>query len=70
MLRALSEFRIEGLTTLIPFHRALLASDQWARAETCRDLMEDADWLKSTAPAEVAAPPAESDGAGELVTRD
>ena len=55
MLRALEEYEIEGLTTLIPFHRALLASGQWARAETCRDLLEDPKWLKSTAP---EAPPA------------
>ena len=26
MLRALAEFRIEGIATLVPFHRALLAS--------------------------------------------
>jgi acetyl-CoA/propionyl-CoA carboxylase biotin carboxyl carrier protein len=49
MLRALHEYEIEGLTTLIPFHRALLASEQWARGETCRDLLEDTDWLKRTA---------------------
>ncbi len=45
MLRALGEYEIEGLTTLIGFHRALLATDQWARGETCRDLLEDAEWL-------------------------
>jgi acetyl-CoA/propionyl-CoA carboxylase biotin carboxyl carrier protein len=49
MLRALSEFRIEGLTTLIPFHRALLATEQWARGETCRDLVEDPAWLQKLA---------------------
>ncbi|HUR87329.1 MAG TPA: acetyl-CoA carboxylase biotin carboxylase subunit [Solirubrobacteraceae bacterium] len=49
MLRALSEFEIEGLKTLIPFHRALLATEQWARGETCRDLLEDRDWLKALA---------------------
>jgi acetyl-CoA/propionyl-CoA carboxylase, biotin carboxylase, biotin carboxyl carrier protein len=52
MLRALDEYLIEGLTTLIPFHRALLQTDEWARGETCKDLMEDAEWLKSTAPEE------------------
>ena len=46
MLRALAEYEIEGLKTLIPFHRALLATEQWARGETCRDLVEDRDWLK------------------------
>jgi acetyl-CoA/propionyl-CoA carboxylase, biotin carboxylase, biotin carboxyl carrier protein len=45
MLRALGEYEIEGVKTLIPFHRALLASDQWAAAETCRDLVEDQTWL-------------------------
>jgi acetyl-CoA/propionyl-CoA/long-chain acyl-CoA carboxylase, biotin carboxylase, biotin carboxyl carrier protein len=68
MLRALDEYEVGGLTTLIPFHRAILATDQWARGETCRDLMEDREWLKSTAPAEAAAPAAE-EGA-EVVARD
>jgi len=49
MLRALSEYEIGGLKTLIPFHRALLASEQWARGETCRDLLEDRAWLKALA---------------------
>ena len=30
MLRALGEYEIEGLKTLIPFHQALLATEQWA----------------------------------------
>ena len=50
MLRALSEYEIEGLKTLLPFHKAILATEQWARAETCRDLIEDREWLKSLAP--------------------
>ncbi len=49
MLRALGEYEIEGLRTLIPFHQALLATQQWARGETCRDLLEDRDWLKTLA---------------------
>jgi acetyl-CoA/propionyl-CoA carboxylase, biotin carboxylase, biotin carboxyl carrier protein len=68
MLRALGEYEIGGLTTLIPFHQAILATEQWDRGETCRDLMEDRDWLKSTAPEEIAAPEVE-EGA-ELVSRD
>jgi acetyl-CoA/propionyl-CoA carboxylase biotin carboxyl carrier protein len=68
MLRALGEYEIGGLTTLIPFHEAILATGQWARGETCRDLMEDREWLKSTAPAPVAAPAVE-EGA-EVVSRD
>jgi acetyl-CoA/propionyl-CoA/long-chain acyl-CoA carboxylase, biotin carboxylase, biotin carboxyl carrier protein len=69
MLRALDEYDSGGLTTLIPFHKAILATEQWAKGETCRDLMEDNDWLKSTAPAD-AAPPAPSEEGGEMVTRD
>ncbi|HEX4669502.1 MAG TPA: acetyl-CoA carboxylase biotin carboxylase subunit [Solirubrobacterales bacterium] len=68
MLRALGEYEIGDLTTLIPFHKAILATEQWNRGETCRDLMEDRDWLKSTAPEQVAAPEVE-EGA-ELVSRD
>jgi acetyl-CoA/propionyl-CoA carboxylase biotin carboxyl carrier protein len=49
MLRALGEYEVGGLKTLIPFHRAILATDQWANAETCRDLIEDRKWLKTLA---------------------
>src|SRR5258708_7921714 len=49
MLRALDEYEIEGLKTLIPFHQALLATEQWAKGETCRDLLEDKSWLKTLA---------------------
>jgi len=69
MLRALGEYDSGGLTTLIPFHKAILATEQWAKGETCRDLMEDNDWLKSTAPAD-AAPPAPSEEGAEVVARD
>jgi acetyl-CoA/propionyl-CoA carboxylase, biotin carboxylase, biotin carboxyl carrier protein len=68
MLRALGEYEIGGLTTLIPFHEAILATEQWANGETCRDLMEDRDWLKSTAPATTPAPAEGSDA--ELLARD
>jgi acetyl-CoA/propionyl-CoA/long-chain acyl-CoA carboxylase, biotin carboxylase, biotin carboxyl carrier protein len=50
MLRALDEYEVGGLTTLIPFHKAILATDQWANGETCRDLIEDRKWLKALAP--------------------
>jgi acetyl-CoA/propionyl-CoA carboxylase biotin carboxyl carrier protein len=69
MLRALGEYDTGGLTTLIPFHKAILATEQWARGETCRDLMEDREWLKTTAPEEATAP-APSDDGGEVVARD
>jgi acetyl-CoA/propionyl-CoA carboxylase biotin carboxyl carrier protein len=70
MLRALDEYEIGGLTTLIPFHKALLATDQWRDGETCRDLMEDREWLKSTAPETVAAPAEADEEKGEQVARD
>ena len=65
MARALREFEIEGVTTLIPFHKAIMASEQWAKAETCRDLIEDKEWLKSLA-ADAPEPAEES----ETVARD
>jgi acetyl-CoA/propionyl-CoA carboxylase biotin carboxyl carrier protein len=49
MRRALHEYEITELKTLIPFHQALLATDQWRNAETCRDLVEDRKWLKQLA---------------------
>jgi acetyl-CoA/propionyl-CoA carboxylase, biotin carboxylase, biotin carboxyl carrier protein len=69
MLRALGEYEVGGLTTLIPFHEAILATEQWAKGETCRDLMEDRDWLKSTAP-EAAASPAPAENPPDIVARD
>jgi len=73
MLRALGEFEIEGLKTLIPFHRALLATEQWARGETCRDLLEDKKWLKTLAfpigegPVAAGAPGGAAEDEGEKV---
>jgi acetyl-CoA/propionyl-CoA carboxylase biotin carboxyl carrier protein len=65
MLRALGEYEIEGLKTLIPFHKALLASEQWARGETCRDLLEDKAWLKKLAFPPAQAPASEEGEASE-----
>jgi acetyl-CoA/propionyl-CoA carboxylase, biotin carboxylase, biotin carboxyl carrier protein len=67
MLRALGEFEIEGLKTLIPFHQALLATEQWARGETCRDLLEDKRWLKTLAFAAPTAPAATDEDEAETV---
>src|SRR3954454_15438049 len=55
MIRALGEYQIDDLKTLLGFHTALLATDQWRNGETCRDLIEDKKWLKS-----LAAPPPEA----------
>ncbi len=71
MVRALAEYEVGGLTTLIPFHAAIMATDQWAKGETCRDLVEDRDWLKGTAPETAALPePADGEEAAETVERD
>jgi acetyl-CoA/propionyl-CoA carboxylase biotin carboxyl carrier protein len=67
MLRALNEFELEGVRTLIPFHKAIMASEQWAKAETCRDLIEDKQWLKSLAQPKAPATDGED---GETVERD
>ena len=61
MLRALGEYEIEHLKTLIPFHQALLATEQWARGETCRDLLEDKKWLKTLAFPAAQAPAGEEE---------
>jgi acetyl-CoA/propionyl-CoA carboxylase, biotin carboxylase, biotin carboxyl carrier protein len=68
MQRALGEYRIEGLKTLLPFHKAILKTRQWHAGETCRDLIEDHDWLKTLAfPAEEGPAGAEADETGEAV---
>jgi acetyl-CoA/propionyl-CoA carboxylase, biotin carboxylase, biotin carboxyl carrier protein len=61
MLRALGEYEIGELKTLIPFHQAIMKSEQWRNAETCRDLIEDRKWLKALA----SAPPSEPSGEDE-----
>jgi acetyl-CoA/propionyl-CoA carboxylase biotin carboxyl carrier protein len=49
MVRALREFKLGGVKSLIPFHIGLLQTEQWARGETCRDLIGDKSWLKQFA---------------------
>jgi acetyl-CoA/propionyl-CoA carboxylase biotin carboxyl carrier protein len=65
MLRALGEYEIGGLTTLLPFHQALLATKQWANGETCRDLTDDPKWLKTLAPDKAPAPVGDDDGSAD-----
>jgi acetyl-CoA/propionyl-CoA carboxylase, biotin carboxylase, biotin carboxyl carrier protein len=67
MLRALQEYEIEGVTTLLPFHKAIMASEQWANGETCRDLIEDKEWLKTLATPK--APKPDGDDEAEQVER-
>ena len=69
MLRALSEYEIGNLTTLIPFHKAILQADEWAAGGTCRELVEDKAWLKATDPA-VPAPADEPEDAEPKVEHD
>ncbi len=46
MLRALEEFVIEGPTTLVAFHRALLDTPCFIDAGTCRDVVESEEFAK------------------------
>jgi acetyl-CoA/propionyl-CoA carboxylase biotin carboxyl carrier protein len=50
MFDALGAFELDGIDTLIPFHRRLLRSEQWTEAATCRDLLADRAWLRELAP--------------------
>jgi acetyl-CoA/propionyl-CoA carboxylase biotin carboxyl carrier protein len=57
MIRALGEFKLEGtVKSLIPFHIGLMRTDQWQNGETCRDLIEDKEWLKQFAVPKPEAP--------------
>ena len=46
MLRALEEYVIEGVTTLVGFHRALLEHPCFAEGSTCHGVVESADIAK------------------------
>ncbi len=70
MLRALDEYEVGGLSTLIPFHKTILATEQWDRGETCRDLMEDKKWLKTTKPEAAPDLSPDEEGGAEKVARD
>src|SRR6186997_2117437 len=59
---------VEGGGEVTPTYDPMVA-EQWARGETCRDLMEDKEWLKTTAPAD-AAPPQAGEDEAEKVARD
>ncbi len=63
MIRALREYELGGVRSLIPFHIGLLATEQWGRGETCRDLIENRDWLKQFAEPKPGAAEAEDEEA-------
>jgi acetyl-CoA/propionyl-CoA carboxylase biotin carboxyl carrier protein len=46
MLRALSEFEIGGVSTLVGFHRALLEHECFASGKTCRGVTESEELAK------------------------
>src|SRR5438094_8399646 len=48
MLRALDEFVVEGVKTLIGFHKALLMHPCFVEGATCRGLVES-EWMASRA---------------------
>jgi acetyl-CoA/propionyl-CoA carboxylase biotin carboxyl carrier protein len=65
MLRALEEFSIQGPTTLIPFHKALLSHPCFVAGETCHGVVESQELAAAVAELEDAAPVgASSDGLG------
>jgi acetyl-CoA/propionyl-CoA carboxylase biotin carboxyl carrier protein len=47
MLRALDEFRIDGLKTLIPFHKTFLATEEWVSGGTGHRLLADKAFLST-----------------------
>ncbi|MDQ4018234.1 MAG: acetyl-CoA carboxylase biotin carboxylase subunit, partial [Actinomycetota bacterium] len=49
MLRALEEYAIEGVTTLVPFHRALLSHRCFVAGETCHGLVESSELAEEAA---------------------
>jgi acetyl-CoA/propionyl-CoA carboxylase biotin carboxyl carrier protein len=49
MLRALGEYRIEGITTLLGFHRALLEHPCFVAGETCHGVVESEELAERAA---------------------
>ncbi len=69
MLRALEEYVIEGTTTLVSFHRALLESPCFVQGETCAGIVESEELAERARELDDARDPATlalaaSDGAG------
>jgi acetyl-CoA/propionyl-CoA carboxylase biotin carboxyl carrier protein len=68
MLRALGEYRIEGITTLLGFHRALLEHQCFVAGETCHGVVESEELAERAAELshETTRLPAAADGGGSL----
>jgi len=72
MLRALGEFWIEGPTTLVGFHKALLSHECFVRGETCHGLVESEEIASRAAELEGVTPPppsntvSQGEGAGTV----
>jgi acetyl-CoA/propionyl-CoA carboxylase biotin carboxyl carrier protein len=49
MLRALEEYVVQGVTTLIPFHRALLSHPCFVQGATCEGIVESESLLEGQA---------------------
>ena len=64
MRRALDEYVVEGVQTLIPLHRLIMEAPEFARGETCAGLVEDV-W--PTMLPEAAAPVAPGSGDGAFL---
>jgi acetyl-CoA/propionyl-CoA carboxylase biotin carboxyl carrier protein len=68
MLRALEEYVIEGTTTLVSFHRALLESPCFVRGETCAGIVESEELARRAQELDqervVGVAAASTDGAG------
>jgi acetyl-CoA/propionyl-CoA carboxylase biotin carboxyl carrier protein len=67
MLRALDEFVIEGVKTLVGFHKALLTHPCFAEGETCHGLVESELMAARAAELENGRPAAAHNGGGAAV---
>ena len=63
MLRALGEFTIEGVPTLVGFHRALLAHPCFVAGETCHGVVESTELAAQAAELTARSTGAARDGA-------
>jgi acetyl-CoA/propionyl-CoA/long-chain acyl-CoA carboxylase, biotin carboxylase, biotin carboxyl carrier protein len=67
MLRALEEFELGGVTTLVGFHRALLSHPCFVRGETCHGIVESEELARAAAL--LTAPTVEQGAGGRLSGR-